>query len=195
MKKQISFGQYRIIDLMILTVLMAASMILIHIAAGQWFQDQLYVVSPVAIVTALVMMRWSGWAALPALVGGLLYAGLAHGNWHHYLIYGGGNLLSVAALLIFRVSGKEQIRANSILTMAYALCVQLLMLLGRGGVALLLGYDPSICIRFITMDLLSCLFTVVVIWIARRVEGLFEDQKHYLLRIDRERQEEGREQF
>ena len=103
--------------------------------------------------------------------------------------------LPVAALLIFRVSGKEQIRANSILTMAYALCVQLLMLLGRGGVALLLGYDPSICIRFITMDLLSCLFTVVVIWIARRVEGLFEDQKHYLLRIDRERQEEGREQF
>ena len=30
------------------------------------------------------------------------------------------------------------------------------------------------------------LFTLVIIWIVRRVEGLFEDQKHYLLRIAQE---------
>lgn len=195
MKQQISFGQYRTIDLTILAVLLVASVILIHFAAGQWFADQLYVVSPVGIVVALVMMRWGPWAGIHALLGGVCYAAVSGGQWQHFLIYGAGNLLGLAALVFFCRDGKERVRGNSILSMAFGLSVQALMLLGRAGVALALGYSTGICIRFITTDLLSCLFTVVVVWIVRRVEGLFEDQKHYLLRIQRERQDEGREQF
>ena len=195
MKQQISFGQYRAIDLTILAVLMAACMLLIHFAAGQWFADQLYVVSPVGIVVALVMMRWSGWAAIHALLGGLFYAAISGGQWQHFLIYGIGNLLSLAALVFFCRNGKERVRNNSVLSMAFGLSVQALMLLGRAGVALLLGYSAGSCIRFITTDLLSCLFAAVVMWIVRRVEGLFEDQKHYLLRMERERQDERRDQF
>ena len=76
-----------------------------------------------------------------------------------------------------------------------ALGTQLLMQLGRAGIAVLMGHPAEVCIRFITTDFLSCLFTALIIWIIRRVEGLFEDQKHYLLRIQEEQTVERGEQF
>lgn len=183
MKNQISFSQYRNIDLGILMVMLAFSQLLIHYATTAWFPDQLYVVSPVAGVTALVMMRWSGYAAVHAFLGGLVFTALAGGGWEQYLIYGVGNLLSVAMLLMFKIFGKERIREDAFLSVTFALGTQLSMQLGRAAVAALLGHPAEVCIRFITTDILSCLFTALIIWIVRRIEGLFEDQKTYLLRI------------
>ena len=195
MKQQISFKQYRTIDLCILAVCLAVSQLLIQFAVSQWFPEQLYVVSPVAVVVALVMMRWSGWAAIHAVLGGILFVVLAGGDLQHVLIYGGGNGLCMLALLMFKIFPKERVRQSGFLSLVFALCVQLLMQLGRAAVAMAMGTAPAICLGFITTDSLSDIFTLFVIWIARRVEGLFEDQKHYLLRIERERQDEGREQF
>lgn len=186
MKRQISFAQYRTIDLTILSVVLVVSQVLIHFASSNWFSDQLYVVSPVAAVTALVMMRWSGWAGIQMALGGLVYTALAGGTVQHYLIYGAGNLLAMLALVMFRIWDKERIRKDATLALFFAFCVQLLMQLGRAGVAALLGFEPAACLGFITTDFLSELFTLFIVWIVRRVEGLFEDQKHYLLRIQSE---------
>lgn len=193
MQKQITFEKYRSIDLGILAVLLTASQILIAVAVKFWFPNELYIVSPVAAITALVMMRWSGYAAIHALLGGLLYTLLSGGDWQQYIIYGVGNLASLLALVLFKVFGKERIRSNVVLALVYALCTQLLMQLGRAGLAALFGHSAATCLGFITTDALSGLFTLFVIWIVRRIEGLFEDQKTYLLRIERERQLEGRE--
>lgn len=195
MNRQISLSQYRAIDLTILMVVLAASQVVIHFAATILYADQLYVVSPIAVVVALVMMRWSGWAAIHAALGGVLYALIAGGNWQHVLIYGAGNLLSMAALLILKGLGKERVRADALLTIFFALATQILMQLGRSAVAALLGHPADVCIRFITTDLLSALFCVAIVWSIRRVEGLFEDQKHYLLRMEREHKAERGEQF
>lgn len=195
MKRQISVDQYRAIDLTILTAVLAVSQFIICTAASVWFPDQLYVVSPVAAVAALVMMRWNGWAAIPAAAGGFLYALLSGGTWQHLIIFGIGNLLSLLALVLFRVFGKERIRADVLLTLLLALCVQLLMVLGRAGVAAVLGFPAEACLGFITTDILSGLFTMLIIWAVRRIDGLFEDQIHYLLRLESERKAEGREQF
>lgn len=195
MKQQISFAQYRTIDLTILSVVLVISQVLIHFASSQWFSDQLYVVSPVAAVATLVMMRWGPWAAIQMVLGGVVFTALSGGTMQHYLIYGAGNLLAMLALVMFRIRNKEQVRQSPYLTLVFALCVQLLMQLGRAGVAVLLGYEPAACIGFITTDILSELFTLFVAWSIRRVEGLFEDQKHYLLRIQSEQTVEGREQF
>ena len=186
MNRQLSLSQYRNIDLMILMVVQAISQILIYFAATVLYADQLYVVSPVAAVVALVMMRWSGWAAINAFLGGIIYTLIAGGNWQHILIYGIGNLLSMAALLMLKGLGKERVRNDALLTILFALLTQILMQLGRSAVAALLGYPAGACIGFITTDLLSGLFSMVIVWSIRRVEGLFEDQKHYLLRITRE---------
>lgn len=195
MNRQLSFSQYRTIDLTILMVVQAISQTVIHFAATVLYADQLYVVSPIAAVVALVMMRWSGYAAIHAALGGVLYALIAGGSWQHVLIYGAGNLLSMAALLMLRWLGKERIRNDALLTILFAFCTQLLMQLGRSAIAALLGYPAGICLGFITTDMLSGLFSVVIVWSIRRVEGLFEDQKHYLLRVQREHKVERGEQF
>ena len=195
MHKQISFRQYRVIDLSIMTGLLILSQSLISIVAATIYADQLYVVSTVGAVTALVMMRWNGYAAIPAFLGGLLFTFLSGGTLQHYLIYSLGNLLSLLALILFKLMGKEAIRTDGLMTMFFAFTVQILMQLGRAGVAFLFGNPAGVCLGFITTDALSILFTVCVIWVTRRIEGLFEDQKKYLLRIQKERQTEGREQL
>ena len=195
MHKQISFRQYRAIDLSIMTGLLILSQSLISIVAATIYADQLYVGSTVGAVTALVMMRWNGYAAIPAFLGGLLFTFLSGGTLQHYLIYSLGNLLTLLALILFKLMGKEAIRTDGLMNMFFAFTVQILMQLGRAGVAFLFGNPAGVCLGFITTDALSILFTVCVIWVTRRIEGLFEDQKKYLLRIQKERQTEGREQL
>ena len=186
MNRQISFQQYRSIDLTILAVLLAISQFVIHVASSVLYPEQLYVVSPVAAMTALVMMRWNGYAAIHALLGGVLFTALSGGTWQHAVIYGGGNLLSLLAWLMLKGFGKERVRTDAVLAVVFALCTQVLMWLGRAGLAFVLGFEPAACIGFITTDALSGLFTAVIIWVVRRIEGLFEDQKHYLLRLQSE---------
>ncbi len=185
MDKKISFQQYRTIDLAIMAVLLLITQTLICVAATVWFKWELYIVSPVAIVTAIVMMRWGPWAALHAALGGVIYAVVSGGSLQQTAIYAVGNLLSMAALVFFR-GGKEKLRSSAFLSVVFGICVQLLMLLGRALMALMMGHSLGEVWGFVTTDLLSVLFTAVVVWIARRVDGLFEDQKHYLLRIQEE---------
>lgn len=188
MERQISLNQYRAIDLGIMTVLMAASQLVIHLAVNRWCAEQTgYIVSPVAAMTALVMMRWGLWAAIPAALGGLILTLLSGGTAEQMLIYGAGNLLSMLAFLYLKFIGKERVRSNAVLALLFAVTVQLLMQFGRAAVALLLGHPLLACWDFITTDAMSILFTMVIIWVVRRVEGLFEDQKHYLLRVQQER--------
>lgn len=195
MNRQISFRTYRTIDLTIMMVILAVSQFLIFMATRFWFPDQLYVVSPIAGVVALVMMRWNGFAGIHAVLGGMLFALISGGTWEQAAIYGIGNLVSLLALVMFRLFGKDRIRQDAFLSLVFAFVVQLLMWLGRAGIAALFGYEFAACLGFVTTDILSALFTLFITWIVRRAEGLFEDQKHYLLRMERERQAERGEQF
>ena len=70
--------------------------------------------------------------------------------------------------------------------MLFPLAVTLLMQGGRALVSLVLGGPAAGVLGFFTTDALSVLFTLVIIWIARRLDGVYEDQKHYLLRIQKE---------
>lgn len=194
MNRQISFKQYRTIDLSLLMVMLAVCQLLAHFAVSIWFPEQLYVASPVAGLCAMVMMRWGGFAAVHALLGGVIYAALAGGTWQQILIYGIGNLASLAALVMLKHPGKERVRNSGFLSVVFALCVQLLMWLGRFGMAALFGGELAACLGFVSTDILSGLFTLLIVWVVRKIDGLFEDQKHYLLRMERERQAERREQ-
>lgn len=195
MNKQISLAQYRTIDLTILAVVLAVTQILTLAAASLWFPDQLYIVSPVAAVVTLVLMRWGSWAAIHAILGGIVFTLASGGTGEHYLIYCAGNLFSMLVLVLFKLLGKEKIRQSGFLSLLTAFLVQLTMLLGRAAVAALVGHSLDACLGFITTDFLSVLFTLVVVWVARKADGLFEDQKHYLLRVQRERENERRDQF
>ena len=74
--------------------------------------------------------------------------------------------------------------------MLFGLLTALLMQLGRALIALLLGTAPALCAGFITTDVLSTLFAVLLVWIARRLDGMLEEQKHYLRRVAEEMEKE-----
>ncbi len=195
MNRQISFSEYRAIDLTILAVLMAVSQAVISVVSTTIYADQLYVVSTVGAVTAIVMMRWGPWAVIHAVLGGIVYTVAGGGSWEQLVIYAVGNVASLAALVLFQLLGKENIRQDALKSMFFAFCIQLLMMLGRMGMAMLFGHGIGASLGFITTDALSILFSVCIVWVARRIEGLFEDQKKYLLRIQSEQKAEGREQI
>lgn len=195
MKRQLSLSQYRAIDLGILLAVESFCLLLMHFATKMWFPEQLYVASPVAGMTALVMMRWGAYALIHGAVGGILYAWLSGGTWQHLLIYGLGNLAALGAMLMLKTPGKERVRQDGFLAMMFALASQVLMQLGRAGMALLLGFSGEAALGFLTTDALSVLLTLFIIWTVRKMDGLFEDQINYLLRMERERQAERRDRF
>ena len=71
-----------------------------------------------------------------------------------------------------------------------ALMVTLLMQLGRALLAVVFGYSLVAALGFFTTDVITLLFTLVLIWIARRLDGIFEEQNHYLLRLQKQENEE-----
>jgi hypothetical protein len=85
--KQLTLSQYRGIDLTILAVVLTFTQVLTVAAATIWFRDQLYIVSPVASVVTLALMRWGPWAAIHAVLGGIVFAVASGGEAEHILIY------------------------------------------------------------------------------------------------------------
>ena len=87
---------------------------------------------------------------------------------------------------VLRAVGPEQIRKDKFRSILFAAAVQLLMQLGRALVALIFGSAFTVCLGFFTTDSLSTLFTMVVVYIARNLDGVFEDQKSYLIRLQKQ---------
>lgn len=190
MQRRRTISEYRAIDLLMFAVMVSVGEWLVVNAARFWFRDQLYALSIVPLVTAIVMMRWGPWAAIHAALGGAVFCWASGAQGAQWVVYCGGNLLGLAALGVLRLAGKERIRQDALLTMAFGAVTVLLMQLGRALLSLLFGGTAGEMIVFFTTDVITLLFTVVVIWIVRRLDGVFEDQINYLLRVSKEQEEE-----
>ena len=53
-------------------------------------------------------------------------------------------------------------------------------------IALILGELSEDFLIFITTDSVSYIFTLAILWIASRLDGILEDQVHYLERLSQE---------
>ena len=185
MERHWTFAQYRTADLCAFAAIGAVTELVMTLAATRWFPAQLYTVSAAASVCAIVLMRWGPWAAIQAVIGGVVFALASGGSAKQIAVYAIGNL-GCLLLLPLRRWG-EHIQRDKLLTIVFALTAALSMQLGRALTALVLGAEISSCVGFFTTDTLTDLFTVVVVSLARRLDGIFEDQKSYLLRVQRER--------
>ena len=59
----------------------------------------------------------------------------------------------------------------------------------RGLASMLLaGKDAGVIFTFIMTDMLSLVFAILVIIIVRRIDGLFIDQKQYLLELNSQKE-------
>jgi hypothetical protein len=190
MKRQRSFEEYRAIDLTLWAVMLAVFEFVIVMAARFWFPGQPFTVSLAGAITAIVYMRWSWWGGIHALLSAVIFCFFSGGTPRQFVIYCLGNLLSLAAVLLLERIGKERVRTGY-LSLVFPLLVLVLMQTGRALAALLLGAAPAGVIDFYTTDSLSLLFTFVIIWMAKRLDGIYEDQKHYLLRIHAKEEQKG----
>lgn len=191
MRGQRSLGQYRAIDLAIFAALLAAFEFLLSKAGTVWFSAQAYVVSLAPLLTAVVMMRWGAWGAIHAALGGVLTALLYGGDALNCLVYGGGNLFGLVGLILLKKPGWRKIQGSAAWTLAYGAAVTLGMQTGRGLISFLLDGQTSSLLLAYTADVVTTLFTLVALWVVRRLDGVFENQKHYIRRVHKEILSEG----
>ena len=190
MKHQITFRQYRAMDITVFTALLCLFETLITLGATRWFPQEPWTLSLTPVVTAIVMVRWGGFAAIPACLGAFVFCLASGATLSQYAIYCVGNLAALALTQFLYRLGWKRLHDQVLLAMLYGLLTALLMQAGRALVALALGTPLALCGGFFTTDVLSALFAALVVCMARGLNGMLEEQKHYLRRIAEEMENE-----
>ena len=80
----------------------------------------------------------------------------------------------------------EQVVRNILRDFLFGILTVLAMHAGRAVMALITGTLPEALPLYITTDIITYLFTALIIWIASRLDGVLEDQPHYVRRITEE---------
>ncbi len=184
---QITFKQYRTIDIFILVALTIIFEAIATMATAKWFALQPVAVSIGLALVCMVMMRWGFPAAFPAFASGFTFCVLSGATMQQFAIYCIGNIFALLGMVWFKVFGKEGIRKSMLKITLFVSTAYLGMVLGRGTIAMLFGDSWGAFVTFATTDIMTLVFAVLVIILFRKTEGMLEDQKAYLLRMERER--------
>ena len=187
----LTFKQYRNIDLFIFAVLLAISEAVTTVATNKWFYAQPVAISTTILFICIIMMRWGEWALIHAALGGLVFCIASGAQPQQYVIYIVGNCFAVLAALWFIPFGKENIRKNPFKLFVFTLSAYVMAQVGRWIVSLIFSGKIDAIIVYLTTDIISLLFTMVIIMLMRNTDGMIEDQKAYLFRLQREREEKN----
>ena len=189
MKKQRTFQEYRTMDLALFGLMLAVfEFIIIKVSNSSFFYDQPFTVSLAGALTAIVYMRWGAWGGFEAALAGFIYCFFSGATVNQFMIYIAGNLFSLLAVLLLEKLGYEYVR-NAQWYLAFPHLVSIQMQAGPAVVARRIGAAPPGILGFLNTDSLSDLFTVLIVWITKRLDGIYENQKHYLLRVHKEEKE------
>ena len=192
--RNITFKQYRNIDILIFAGILTVSETITTIATNKWFDQQPVAISTSLMFICIIMMRWNWLALIPAALGGLVFC-IASGakDLGPYVTYVVGNCMALAAMIWFKVFKKDDVRKNPFKLVLFVATAYLTMQLGRWLVSLCFGSGINELISFLSTDTISLLFAVVIMMLMRSMDGMIEDQKAYLFRLQREREEKQKE--
>ena len=186
----LTFKQYRNIDLSIIAVLLIISEYITTVATKSWFSAQAVAISTSFLFILIGMMRWSLFAVIYPLIGGAVFCFALNQDLKHFLIYMLGNCFALLALLWFKAFKKDDVRKSPAKLSLFIITAYVCMQLGRWLVSLFFSFEIWNLLGFLTADIISLLFATVVMFILRTTDGMIEDQKAYLFRLERERKEE-----
>ena len=184
----LTFKQYRSADLTIFAFLTVVFEALVTLGATKWFPGQMYSVTIVYAMFVLVLMRWGAPAGIVAFLSGVAYCMALKATLPMYVIVCGGNLFGLFALFLHKM-GKQKIRDSVGWSILYVFASFACISVGRLLISLAFELQKEV-VQYILYDVLSAVFAVVVVLVCRKQNGMFEDQKHYLLRVDAERKAE-----
>lgn len=192
-QKSLTYSQYRSADVTIFSVIAVVFEVIVTLAATQWFPEQDYSISFVYVFVAMVAMRWGAMMLIPSTGCALAYCIALGANWQMYVIMMVGNAFSLLLLAMHRLVGKQKIRDSAIWTTFYVIATFVFISFGRFLVALPMP-DVSMAesLNGILYDVFPAVFALIIVLICRKQNGLFEDQKHYLIRTQKERDKEIR---
>ena len=183
--------RYQSVDLMIWSILLLVFEFIVVKAGSVWFRNQLWTLSIIPALVAIVYMRWGVFGIFYSALGGIALCFASGASTQQYLIYTLGNMFSIVLLLMVKFIGKEKIRESVFASIIFALVSALSMQIGRGVVAALLGNGIGSVVTFITTDIISDLFALLIVCITRKLDGVFEDQISYLVRVNNEENDKG----
>ena len=184
---QITFKQYRPIDVLILVALTIIFEGIATLATAKWFVLQPVAVSIGLSMVCILMMRWGLPAAFAAFAGGFTFCLLSGATAQQYVIYCIGNIFSLLGMVWFKVFGKEGIRKSMWCITLFVSTAYVGMVTGRSLIAVLFGDSLWSFVTFATTDIMTLVFAVLVIILFRKTDGMLEDQKAYLLRMEQDR--------
>ena len=190
----ISLRQYRLTDLFLFALILIVFDLLAHFAPIMFPGGALYTFSLTIPMTLLVMMRW-GWPAVFFAVGdGILQSALNNTYvWQSYVCYAIGNAFIMLLLLAFKFWDKRKIAKKWQFSVLFVVSGWVIMCFAVTAMQAICGtpFVSALALNFGlgTNGALSLAVAIVVILIMRRLDGMFEDQKQYLKRLDDERKE------
>ena len=196
--KLISFRQYKYTDLFFFALVLGLSEVLVFCAYTFWFRNTIdkYYINFMLAIALTVIMRWGWVGGVYAVLDGIVLCAMQGGSWQSYLSYGIGSACILSVLLLTKFLGKEKIRGKWYFTLLYILTGWVSVNLGITCMSAIFGENFLSALGnsfgFGVYGALSFALAVAVIMILRKLNGMFEDQKHFLLRQDEERKELAR---
>lgn len=184
---QITFKQYRTMDVIILVALTIIFEGITTAATNKWFALQPIAMSIGLAMVCVTMMRWGWQAAFTAFASGFVFCVISGATGEQYLIYCIGNLCALVALFWVKRFGKDGIRGSVPKLLVFGTTAYFGMALGRWLVSLVFGGDIMALLVYATTDIMTLAFAILVLLLFRKADGMLEDQKAYLFRLERER--------
>ncbi len=194
-----SFKSYRAIDLTIWTAIMLITELILSYASNTWFVIDSLGISIVLPLLIIVAMRWGWLSVIPAVICGFatcffskLSGGTTELNVTNIIITELGYLTVLFSLLWFKFLPKEKTKASWGLCFSLVITIYILYCAVKGvASAIAFGENLFSCfISFLMVESVTLLFAEIIILIVRKLEGIFEDQKSYLIKLEKQREEE-----
>jgi len=192
----ISVKQYRLTDLFLFALILVIYDLLAHFVPTLFQGAAVYSFCLTLLFTLTVMIRWGWQSAFFAVGDGVFLALLGGGGWSMVLSYAVGNAFMLLLLIPIKFIGKEKITSRWWASAAFVLVGWVLQNVGITIMQTIFGEGFVSCIKanfgFALTGLLQLAMSVVITLVLRRLNGMYEDQLSYLMRIHGEMEESKR---
>lgn len=195
--REISFSQYRTTDLFLFSAIMIVAEVTAHYAIVWFPGGAMFTFSFLIPICLIVMLRWGWFSVIYAIISAVLYCVFNSGAFTDYITFVLGNSFVLLALIPLSIWGKERFVRKRYLMILLVIFAWASVYLGRASVFAVCRWIQPIegvapyagFVKFATSDFLSLVMAVIVLLGLRHFDGMLEDQKAYLIKLGKLREE------
>jgi len=189
LQKNLTFKQYKAIDLSLFAIILVVLEGII-VTLSNTLINVNFTVTITYLIISLVIIRWGAWGAIHCVLSGFTFAIASKGDIGQIISFAAGNLFALTSLIYLKLIGKEKVRNSFALSSLFVVVIYLMTAIGRGAMLAVIKQANffGLVSATLTTDILSLIVTLIITLFIRKQDGLFEDQKAYLIRTQKERE-------